>query len=222
MYYNKVHPGQIAFFEFKYSQYGKSLLATTNGDLQEIYLWDIYNRPVSEDFDFRNPNEPDMTFLTPKNYEIENMRWRDTNYEILASMKNEDDDKDNILSIYTVPSTETSINKFTEQMADDGSRLLKPKKSTKNNYPTKSIKLPINISYFCTNNENENIIYATSGSTKFSLDTRNPKNYSVFDHSDSKENSHSDVMVEYSQNNYLLFADRLKKSITVSDIRQVN
>lgn len=224
LYFNQVHPGQITFFEFKYNLYDKSILATSDGDLKEIYLWDIYNRESCQNIDPINPDTPDAILLAPKNYEIENMRWNNNSYLLLASMKDENNENNNILSFYDISTPKLRICKPESKQLNNTSKLLKQKKvNISKNYPSKSVKLPINISYFTTDDGNDNIIYATSSSTKFSFDIRNPKTYSTLNYSEdiNSKDSNGDIMVEYNQNNYLLFADRFTKNITISDIRKV-
>lgn len=219
-----MHPGQIAFFEFKYARYGKSLLSTSNGDLREIYIWDVYNRGVIEQIDNKSPDTPDLNLQLPKNYEIENMRWSNVGYQLYVSMKDEEDGEDCMLGVYEVPSSDSTAQEPITPDLEDGSRLLKPKKRSKNsNSLAFSVKLPLNISYFCMDDKNANILYASSNGKRLIMDLRDPRSYLSLNYPETSQShfADSDIMVEYNQNNYLLFVDRLNKNIVISDIRQV-
>lgn len=218
-----MHPGQITFFEYKQSSFGKSLLATSNGDLREIFLWDLYSRGAPGPLEDHSADVPDMVLNVPKEYEVENMRWTNTNYQLYTTMKEANEQEDYILCIYDVP--EGQGNTITApQTTDENGRVSKIKKTNKNLFsPSQTVKLPLNISYLCLNDNNRNVIYGTNDMKKFSIDLRTPKTVSYF-LDDNKEmlSGKEDAMVEYNQNNYITFANRLQKSILIYDIRQVS
>lgn len=219
-----MHPGQITFFEYKSSQFGKALLATSNGDLKDIFLWDIYGRDSPGLLDDTVAHAPDMSLNVPKNYEVENMRWANTDYKLYATMKNENVDDDCILTIYDVPEGNHTTQKLNSQ-SDDVTRASKIKKNNKIQFnPSHTQKLPINISYFGLNDSNKNIIYGSNATKKFSIDIRDPKSITYFidDAKDNKPEDKEDSMVEYNQNNYITFANCLQKTIEIYDIRQVS
>lgn len=219
-----MHPGQITFFEYKSSPFGRSLLATSNGDLEEIFLWNIYNRGQPASLENPSADTPDTVLSAGGNYEIENMRWSNIGYQLYVTMKNGKNKDDYLLSIYDIPD---GINNTGANMhsAEDNGRVSKIKKTAKNpNSAVQKISLPLNISYFCLNDSNKNIIYGTNNTKKFTIDIRTPKSVSYFldENKDAPVIDNEDSMVEYNQNNYITFANRLQKTIHIYDVRQVN
>lgn len=216
-----MHPGQITFFECKSSSFGRYLLATSNGDLKEIFLWDVYGRgappgPVED----QSAHAPDMVLSVPKEYEVENMRWTGAGYQMYTTVKEASGAEDFMLCVYDVPDGSGGSTQH-----DESGRVSKVKKSAKSQFsPIQCVNLPLNISYLCLNEHNKNIIYGTNDTKKFSIDLRAPRSISLFadDTADTALVGKEDAMVEYNQNNYITFANRLQKSILIYDVRQVS
>ena len=219
-----MHPGQITFFEYKSSPFGKYLLATSNGDLKEIFLWDIYNRCSLGPIEDQSAHSPDMILNVPKDYEVENMRWTGSAYQLYTTMKEASGQEDYILCVYDVPDGQYGSNNIGAP-TDETGRVSKVKKNVKSQFsPVQTVNLPLNISYLCLNENNKNIIYGTNDTKKFSIDLRTPKTISLFqdESNDQVLSGKEDAMVEYNPNNYITFANRLQKSILIYDVRQVS
>ena len=89
-----MHPGQITFFEYKDSHFGKSLLATSNESLKEIYIWDLYGRGNPGLLDYQVSHNPNMILNPLKGYEFENIKWSNTSYQMYSTLKNESIEND--------------------------------------------------------------------------------------------------------------------------------
>jgi len=137
-------------------------------------------------------------------------------------MKHQSNQDDCMLSIYDVPENLT-IN-ATIQPNEETGRASKMKKNKNQNVASENVKIPLNVSYLCLNDSNKNIIYGTNDSHKFSIDIRTPKQVTYFidENKDTLLLGKEDSMVEYNQNNYITFANRLQKNILIFDVRQVS
>lgn len=174
--------------------------------------------------DDQSAHSPDINLTVPKDYEVENMRWTNTTYQLYTTMKDENGQNDFSLCIYDVPDGQNN-HTISQPTSDENTRFTKMKKLAKSQFAASyTVKLPLNISYLCLNDNNRNIVYGTNDTKRFSIDIRDPKTVCYFQ-DDNKDNiltGKEDAMVEYNQGNYITFANRLQKSILIYDIRQVS
>lgn len=223
-----VHPGQITFFEYKQVNFGRSLLVTSNHDINEIFLWDMYNKRNMEDVDERESDDPDYTLLAPDSFEIDNIRWANKSLKLYTTMTEEVKRKEHLLCIYDLKDTQVSSGH--EAKEGEPSRMSKHKKAKSLSKPEQTIKIPININYLCLDDRDENRIFGTSDNDKFILDIRNPYDFLYFTNGRrrddplnlfrQKNDVSTDLMVEYNQNNHAIFVDRAEKEIYIYDIRK--
>lgn len=200
------------------------MLATSNGDLKDIFLWDLYNRGAPGPIEDQNSHTPDMILSAPKDYEVENMRWTSSAYQLYTTVREANGAESYALCIYDLPEGQGAYTNYNGN-GEESQRTSKVKKSVRGQQvATQNIKLPLNISYLCLNENDKNIIYGTNDTRKFYIDLREANKYHLFkdESGDTPLTGKEDAMVEYNQNNYITFANRLQKSILIYDIRQVS
>lgn len=54
---------------------GEHYLATSNGDLKYLFIWNLSNYRFPEQFKTQNDNTPDFYLEPPQHYNIENINW---------------------------------------------------------------------------------------------------------------------------------------------------
>lgn len=87
--------------------------------------------------------------------------------------------------------------------------------------PVQKLKTGINIGYFCFSDQNDNFLIASGENTQFILDLRDPRNYKYFGKNQIRDkNNVPEVLVEYNQNQNIIFMNRATKSVEVYDIRK--
>ena len=94
-------------------------------------MWDVYSRGVPGSLDNPGADTPDMTLNVDADYEIENMRWANTAYQLYTTMKSVSKADDYILSVYDVPDGVNGVT-ATNQVTEDSGRVSKVKKTAKN------------------------------------------------------------------------------------------
>lgn len=204
------------------------MLVTSDHNLNDIHVWDIYNQRDLHNANERDQDEADYNLHVPDTFEIDNFRWSNNSFKLYAAMTEETKRKEHILCVYDLEETQKDItlNKY----FDESIRMTKPKKNRGFAKPKDCLPIPMGINYLALDDKDHNRIYGTSDSEKFVMDIRDPFNYNIFSDKTrddplnllKNKNTTSDLMVEYNQNNNVIFVDRLQKEIYIYDVRKVS
>ena len=233
-----VHPGQITFFEKKELNSKTNLLATSNGDLNWIFIWDIYNTRNKNSIDFNDDNPPDFYLESDEGFELENIRWKNkedclysisynekTNIQYL--FKYDFKDLDN-LSLKSERTNKSNKSKKSNK-SSKSTKMRKSSQINKSNIigrclePVKKMQTGKRIGYFCFSDINENILIATGEESKFITDLRDPKNFNLFGKVNNlKKKNYEEILVEYNQDQHIVFLNRFSNNIEIFDIRNEN
>lgn len=202
---------------------------TSDHNLNDIHVWDIYNSRGIEDANEREHDQPDYNLHVPDSFEIDNIRWANNSLKLYTSMTEETKRKDHILCVYDLMETQADVKKH--KYPDESIRASKQKKNRNVAKPEKKVSIPMGINYLCLDDKDENRIFGTSDNEKFIMDIRDPNNYNIFTDKQKSNDplnliknkgDSTDLMVEYNQNNNVIFVDRLAKEIYIYDIRKVS
>ena len=161
----------------------------------------------------RPEDVPDYFLHVYDDFEFENLRWSKNDYKIFASIYNSKD-KQALFCKYDLDLIQKKDAKKNNSNSD--------KKSEEfGYYPQEKIKLPFNLHYFVMNHYNESILLGTSENKKFLMDLRCPKNLKYFGNQREMEKiKNNEIIVEYNQENNIIFVNRHQKNIEIFDIRK--
>lgn len=223
-----MHPGQATFFEYKHIQNGRSLLATANQNLDEVFIWDCYNKRENSGFEKRDFDEADFLLRVNGGFEIDNIRWRNEEPVVCVSMSGEKTECHQVC-LYDLQRTQKGYEGEFLSSIEDYQLASKKMKTLKTSFKAnKTVQVPFDLNYFCLDDKDDDIFFATSGDKKFRLDIRDPDNLTYFTE-DSKESfedrrnkAPEDIMAEFNQNNLLIFVNSTNKKISVFDVRKVD
>lgn len=211
-YFNKnknliTHPGEISFFEVNVQNEENSFLATSNGDLENIFIWNLNKKREIKNLLKKEEDVPDYFLNGYKGFEFENIRWSRNNFTISSTLYDQKKNK----SLFCKYDLNFILN---QENLQDGE---------KNNdiYPNEKIEMPFNINYFVINDLDENQVIGTSQNKKFLMDLRQPKQIKYFENN-SNLNQKSEIIVEYNQENSVIFVNRFENNIEIYDVRKEN
>lgn len=233
-----VHPGQITFFEKKELKSKMNLLATSNGDLNWIFIWDIYNSRKKKVIDFNDDDTPDYYLELGENFELENIRWKNKE-DCLYSISYNQKTNVQYLCKYDFHNLDNSSTKSEKTIKSNRSKKSyksnKSKKSYKSNNssiierckePVTKMETGKRIGYFCFSDIDENLIIATGEGEKFIMDLRDPKNFKYFgkvkDLKNYGKKNYDEILVEYNHHHNVVFLNRVSNNIEIYDVRNQN
>ena len=193
----------------------------------------MYNPREVRSFDSRDFDEPDFVCKFGAG-EIDNMRWKNDGLKLYVSVS-DFKSENHQLNVFDLKATQKGYNADELFTIEDyhnesiGTRILKSHFK-----PVRVVDLDFNLNYFCLNEKSDDIIYGTSQHKQFSIDLRDPKktNYFKTQSIDSKNGSvglsnnedheehEEDIMVEFNQDNYLIFINGKMRKISIFDIRK--
>lgn len=218
------------FFEQKKTKNGACVLASANEDLDQVYLWDLYNlRTVNRKRD-DEPHLSDWKLSLPKGYRIDNMRWTEFDNSLYMTLEDENDNKSNKLCLYELTYITNEINTRNLNGRIKNTKNDKRKRETKKRCifkPNVELSLKETMSYFCMDNTNINVLFGTGPKNRYVMDIRQPNHTNNFSSLPTKETVKDisliddQIMVEYNQKNYVVFGHREAKKIEIFDIRKV-
>ena len=221
------------YFEQKRVGTGVSVLATANERLDRVYLWDLYNSRTINRKAKDKPHRLDWDLSIPKGYQIDNMRWADYENTLFVTMEDESKQGSYKICLYEL----TSVMEEISEKEANGRNPIKEDNRKKeprggcNFKPNITYNLEIPISYFCMKNDGKYVIFGTGSQNKYIIDLRVEKYTGYFsslkpsgetqDTDSSKVFPKEQIMVEYNQDNQVVFGYRDQKKIEIYDLRQV-